>query len=101
MHLLVRHHPFGPRFVSLSAIFPVIICPREYFHGEHHGRREEKDFFICNCSAGLPRLLLGVLEHIDILRDSLNFEVVALNFVVQIQKFEGVMTRALHLKVKK
>ena len=36
---------------------------------------------------GLP---LGVLEHIDILGDALELEVVALHFVMQRQEFEGI-----------
>ena len=97
----VRRLPFGPRFVGLSAIFPVAVCPRQYFRGENRSRHEEKESFVCNRSIGSPRLLLGVLEHIYILGDSLNFEVVALHFVVQRHKAKGVMTHAYLLKVRK
>ena len=46
-------------------------------------------------------MLLGVLEHIDILRDALDLEMVALHFVVQRQKSEGVTARTPRLKVIK
>ena len=46
-------------------------------------------------------MLLGVLEHIYILRDALNLEVIALHFVVQRQKVEGVTACAPHLEVRK
>ena len=46
--------------------------------------------------SGLP---LGVLEHVDILGDSLDLEVVALHFVMQRQYVEGVPAGAPRLEV--
>ena len=46
-------------------------------------------------------MLLGVLENIYILGDVLNLEVIALHFVVQSQKFEGVTARAPRLDLRK
>ena len=45
-------------------------------------------------------MLLGVLEHIYILGDSLNLEVIALHFVMQRQKVEGVPACAFCLYVR-
>ena len=39
-------------------------------------------FSFANRLADLPRLLLGVLKHIDILKEALDFEVVALYFIM-------------------
>ena len=49
----------------------------------------------------MPCLLLGVLEHIYILGDALDIEVIVLHFVVQCQKVEGVTNRAPRLEVRK
>ena len=45
-------------------------------------------------------LLLGILKHIYILGDALELEVIALHFVVQRQKVEGVTARAPRLEVR-
>ena len=65
-----------------------------------HVRARKKDqglvgdrFF---CPAGLP---LRVLEHVNVLGDSLNLEVVALHFVMQHQEVKGVPDDAPHLEV--
>ena len=44
---------------------------------------------------------LCVLEHIDILEDDLDLEVVALHFVMQRQEVEGITAGAPHLEVCK
>ena len=45
-------------------------------------------------------MLLGVLKHIYILRDSLDLEVIALHIVMQNQKVEGVPARSTRLEVR-
>ena len=42
---------------------------------------------------------MGILEHINILGDSLDLEVIALNFIMQRQEVEGVPARASHLEM--
>ena len=46
-------------------------------------------------------MLLGILDNIYILGDSLDLELIALYFVVQRQKVEGVTARAPRLEVRK
>ena len=53
--------------------------------------------FDANSRSVSPCLLLGVLEHIYILGDALDLEVIALQFIAQRQKVEGVTARAPHL----
>ena len=43
---------------------------------------------------------MGVLEHVDILRDYLNLEVVALYFVMQSQEGAGIPAGAPRLEVE-
>ena len=43
--------------------------------------------------------MLGILDHVDILGDSLDLEVVALHFVMQRQEVEGVPAGATRLEV--
>ena len=49
----------------------------------------------------LALLALGVLEHIYILGDVLDLEVIALHFVVQRQKVEGGTSRVPRLEMRK
>ena len=51
--------------------------------------------------AGSPHLLLCILEHINILRDTLYFEVIALHLIMQPQDVEGISTCAPFLEVGK
>ena len=45
--------------------------------------------------------MLGILDHVDILGDSLDLEVVALHFVMQRQEVEGITAGAPRLEVCK
>ena len=44
---------------------------------------------------------MGVLEHINILGDVLDLEVIALHFIMQLQEVEGVLARAPRLDMGK
>ena len=80
--LLASKFPRGPRLVALDLVLSVFICTGETFAGQHRRAGEKEEGVICDgvsCPAGLP---LGVLEHINILGDSLNFKMVALHLVV-------------------
>ena len=46
-------------------------------------------------------MLLGVLEHIDIIGDALDIEALALHFVMQLQEVEGVPAGSPRLEVCK
>ena len=99
MRFLVGRLPFDPSFVGLGAILLVAVRPQKLFRCEHHCRCEEKERFVSDRAAGSPRLRLGVLEHIDILGDALNFEVIALHLIMQCHKVEAVTTCASCLEV--
>ena len=101
VRFLVGRLPFDPSVVDLGAILSVVVFLRKYFRGEHCGRCEEKECFFRDFLAGSPHLLLYILEHIGILGDALDFELVAPHFIMQRQKVEGVTTRASRLKVRK
>ena len=97
VHFLVVCLPFSPILFGLDAILPVFLRPRKYFRCEHCCRCEEKEYFVRDHATGSLRLLLGVLEHFDILGDALNFKVIALHFILKHQKVKGVTTRASRL----
>ena len=87
---LVGGFPLGPCIVSLRALFLIIIGARKALTCEHGRARKKEQGLVGYCSsfpAGLP---LGVLEHVNVLGDSLDLEVLALNFVMQLQEAEDV-----------
>ena len=89
MRPLVTGLPVGPGFFSLVSILPVVVGLWVLLSCEHCRAREEEERFVSNCLSGLPRLLLCILEHINILGDPLYFEVIALHFIMQRQEVEG------------
>ena len=99
MRPLVTCLTVGPGFLVLGSILPVVIGPWVSLSCEHHRDREEEERFIENCLAGSPRLLLCILEHINILGDTLYLEVIALHLIMQLQEVKGMENCAPHLEV--
>ena len=73
----------GPGVLVLVSILPVVVGPGALLSCEHCCARGEEERFVGDCSAGSPRLFLCILEHINILRDLLYFEVIVLHFIMQ------------------
>ena len=96
---LVTGLPVGPGFLFLRYILPVVVCPWLFISCEHRRARKEEERLVGDCAAGSPRLLMCILEHINILRDPLYFEVIALHFIMQSQEVEGMVTCSPRLDV--
>ena len=79
-------------------LFPIVICAWEALASKNSGTREEEEGFVCDCSSCPNGLPLGILEHIDILGDSLDLEVVALHLFMKRQEVEGVPAGAPRLE---
>ena len=99
--LLVSKFPHGPRLFTLGPVFPVVILPGEALAGQHRRAGEKEEGVFCDGASRPAGLPLGILEHINILRDALNLKMVALHLVVQRQEFEGVPAGAPCLQVCK
>ena len=84
--------PDGPGFLVLVLIPPVVVGPGVSFSCEHRRDSKEEESFVVNFSAGSPGLLLCILDHINILGNTLYFEVIALHFIMQHKEVEGVAT---------
>ena len=85
----------------LGFILPVIVGTWLSLSFEYLCAREEEESFVGNFAAGSPRLLLCILEHINILGDPIYFKVIALHLIIQYQEVEGMETCAPHLEVGK
>ena len=91
---LVTDLPVGPVFLVLGSILPVVVCPGVLLSCEHHYAHKEKERFIVIFLAGWPRLFLCILKHINIHRDPLYFNMIALHFIMQRQEVKVMTTRA-------
>ena len=91
---LVCRSPVSPWFVFLGSILPIVVGSRIMLRRKHFSAGEEEDHFVGDFAAGAPRLLLCILEHIDIIGYPLYFKVVVLHFIVQCQKFNFITTHA-------
>ena len=98
---LVTGFPFSPGFLFLGSIPSVVICPWVSLSCEHRCACEEEECFVGNCLDRSPRLLLCILEHINILEEPLYFEVIVLNIIMQRQEAKGMATCAPRLEVGK
>ena len=81
--LLISKFPRRPRLVALSPVLPDVVGLGEPLVGQYCRSGENEEGFICDGAprpAGLP---LGVLNHINILGDTLDLKMVALHLVVQ------------------
>ena len=87
-------------FFFLSSILPIVVDSWILLRREHRRAGEEEERFVVDYSAGLPCLLLYILKHINILGFYFQFEVVALHFMMQCQKVEGMTTYAPRLEVR-
>ena len=67
-------------FGATLVILPVVVGPGVLLSCEHLHAHKQEECFVGNCLAGSPRLLLCILEHINVLGDPLYFDVIALNF---------------------
>ena len=99
MRPLVSDLPIGPYFLVLGLILPVVIGPGVSLSCEHCRACKEEESFVGDCSAGLPHLFLCILKHINIIGDTLYFEVISLHLIMQQQEVEGMSTCAPHLEV--
>ena len=88
--LLLSKFPRGPRLVAIGPVFPVVIGPGEPLAGQHRRAGEKEEGVLCDGTARPAGLLLGVLEHINILGDALNLKMVELHLVVHRQEVDGV-----------
>ena len=88
-------------FGATLVILPVVVGPGVLLSCEHLHAHKQEECFVGNCLAGSTRLLLCILEHINLLGDPLYFGVIALNFFMQRQEVEGMSTYAPHLGVGK
>ena len=99
MQPLVTGLPVGPGSLVLGLILPVVVDPGVSLSCEHCRDHEEEERFVGDCSAGLPRLFLCILDHINIIGYPPYFEVILLHFIMQRQEVEGMATCAPHLEV--
>ena len=97
--LLVSKLPRRPCLVDLRPVFSGIVCPGEALTCEHSRRGEEEECFVgdgASRPAGLP---LGVLEHVYVLGDALDLQMIALHFIMQRKEVQGVSDGAPRLEV--
>ena len=66
----------------------------ETFSGKHCVGRNEEDDGSCDGISFPLRLLLGILESIDVLGDVLHFQMVVLHLILQQQHIEGMEAAA-------
>ena len=96
---LVCCFTLGSGLVPLRALFLIIIGARKALTCEHGLTRKKEQGFIGDCSTCPSGLPLHVLEHVYVLGDALNLELVALHFIMQRQEVEGVPDSAPRLEV--
>ena len=88
--LLVSKLPRRPRLVSFRPVLPGIVCLGEALTCEHRCQGEEQEGFVrygASRPSGLP---LGVLEHVYVLGDALDLQMIALHFIIQRMDVKGV-----------
>ena len=88
------------RFLFLGFILPVIVGTWLSLSFEYLCAREEEESFVGNFAAGSPRLLLCILDHINILGDPLYLEMIALHFIMQSKEVKGVPAGAPCLEMR-
>ena len=88
-----------PGLVPLRTLFPIIIGVQKALTCEHGRTRKKEQGFVGDCSTRPDGLPLRVLEHVYVLGDVLDLEVVALNLIMERQEVEGVLAIATHLEV--
>ena len=95
---LVGGFPLGLGLVSLRALLRIIIGVRKALTCEHVRSLKKEQGLVGNRSSCPAILPLYVLEHVYVLGDSLDLEMVALHFVIQLE-VEGVPAGAPCLEV--
>ena len=92
--MLVSKIQRRPRLVGFCPVLPGIVCPGEALTCEHCRQGEEQEGFVrygASCPAGLP---LGGLEHVNVLGDALDLQMIALHFIMQCKEVKGVLAGA-------
>ena len=89
----------GPGPVGAGKFLPDFVCPGETVGTQHGVGHEEEKSRVCDQVPRLVVLLLGVLEFVGVLRDSLHILMVRLHPALEIQNVRGMEAHTYGLEV--
>ena len=81
--------PSGPCPVGAGQFLPNFVCPGETVGTQHGVGREEEKSRVRDRVPRSDGLLLGVLDFVDLLRDSIHIPMVRLHLVLEIHNVRG------------